>query len=291
MVISFILFALLIVLSIPLIRCILRADKYSAYVNAINANDFFGAKLYGLGFACMDMIKVDLSTEKAIKIRSEAGILFGKKYSDFFLRVNYAQRFTYLLLFMYVTLLFGCFAGGSDGLILAVLGMIASVLVYFYYEKNYEGKIEKLNMLYMRDFPSTVSTMALLVNAGMFLRDAWKQVAYSSDAPLYMQMRTVVDDMNNGMSECDAIFAFANRCGTKEIRKFSTLVTQAIEKGGRDLTDSLMKQSDLLMNEKRELALQQGEKASNKLMLPIGMILLGVLIMIILPILGNMNMG
>ena len=277
---SIILLILLIIASIPLLRGILLSDKYAAYVNAIKTDEFFGAKLFGLGFACIEMLKVDFTTDNALKIRSEAGILFGKKYSDFYLRVNYAQRFTYLLF---------CFAGGNDGLILAILGIIAAVAIFIYYAKNYEDKLDKLNLLYMRDFPSAVSTIALLVNAGMFLRDAWKQVAYSSDEPLYMQMRVVVDDMNNGISESDAIFAFANRCGTKEIRKFSTLITQAIEKGGRDLTDSLTKQSDLLMNEKRELSLQQGEKASNKLMLPIGMIFLGILVMIMMPILGNMS--
>ena len=286
---SIILLILLIIASIPLLRGILLSDKYAAYVNAIKTDEFFGAKLFGLGFACIEMLKVDFTTDNALKIRSEAGILFGKKYSDFYLRVNYAQRFTYLLLFIYGSLLFGCFAGGNDGLILAILGIIAAVAIFIYYAKNYEDKLDKLNLLYMRDFPSAVSTIALLVNAGMFLRDAWKQVAYSSDEPLYMQMRVVVDDMNNGISESDAIFAFANRCGTKEIRKFSTLITQAIEKGGRDLTDSLTKQSDLLMNEKRELSLQQGEKASNKLMLPIGMIFLGILVMIMMPILGNMS--
>lgn len=291
MFVSIIMFILLIIVSVPLVKCIAVSEKYDAYVKALNSSDFFGAQLFGLGFALIEMVKPDFTTDNALKIRSEAGILYGRKYSDFYLRTNYAQRYTYLMIFSYGSLFFGSLSGGSDGLIIALLGIVAAVTIYFYYAKNYENKLEKLNVLYMRDFPSAVSTIALLVNAGMFLRDAWKQVAYSSDEPLYMQMRTVVDDMNNGISESDAIFSFANRCGTKEIRKFSTLITQAIEKGGRDLTDSLTKQSDLLMNEKRELTLQQGEKASNKLMLPIGMILLGVLIMIMMPILANMNMG
>ncbi|MCR5122710.1 MAG: type II secretion system F family protein [Ruminococcus sp.] len=279
----------LIIISIPLIIFIMKAEKYAAYVDAIDKDDFFGAQLFGIGFACIEMLKIDFSTDSAVKIRSEAGILFGKRYGDFYLRVNYAQRFTFLVLFIYGALLFGCFSGGVEGLSIAVLGIIAAIVIFVSYAGNYEDRLEKLNYSYMRDFPSAVSTIALLVNAGMFLRDAWKQVAYSADRPLYMQMRLVAEDMNNGISEGDAIFAFANRCGTKEIRKFCTLIIQAIEKGGRDLTDSLTKQSDLLIIEKRELALQQGEKASNKLMMPIGMIFLGILVMIMMPILGNMS--
>ena len=288
--ISLILLLLLIALSIPFIICISKADKYTTWTDPIDSKEFPGAKLFGIGFAAIELVKPDFTTNAALKIRSEAGILYGKRYSDFYLRVNYAQRYTYVLLLTYSSLFVGCLAQGNDGLLIAIAGVIISVVVYVLYAKNLEDKLDKLNMLYMKDFPGAISTIALLVNAGMFLRDAWKQVADSSDEPLYMQMRLVNEDMNNGISETDAIFAFANRCGTNEIRKFATLISQAIEKGGADLTTSLTKQSDLLMHEKRELTLQMGEKASNKLMLPIGLILLGILVMIILPILGNMNM-
>ncbi len=289
MIVSVVLLLLLFIMSIPLIMCIMRMDKYASYTEAIDSKEFPGAKLFTIGFAAMELLKPNFSTDAALKIRSEAGILYGKRFSDFYLRVNYAQRYTYALLLIYSSLFFGCLSGGSDGIMIAIFGTLIAIVIYVLYAKNLEDKIDKLNLLYMRDFPGAISTIALLVNAGMFLRDAWKQVSYSSDEPLYMQMRIVSEDMNNGTSEVDAIFAFANRCGTKEIRKFSTLITQAIEKGN-DLSLSLTKQSELLLNEKRELTLQMGEKASNKLMLPIGLILLGVLVMIMLPILGNMNM-
>ena len=193
------------------------------------------------------------------------------------------------MLLMYAMLFLTCLIGRSDGLLFAIIGAVASFATYKFYLGSFSSKIEKLNVIYMRDFPNAISTIALLVNGGMFLRDAWKQVAYSSEEPLYMQMRGVVTDMNNGVSEADAIFAFANRCSTKEIRKFSTLITQAIEKGGRDLADSLVKESDLLINAKRQMVLQQGEKASNKLMIPIAMILIGILVMIMVPIMANMG--
>lgn len=70
---SIILLILLIIASIPLLRGILLSDKYAAYVNAIKTDEFFGAKLFGLGFACIEMLKVDFTTDNALKIRSEAG--------------------------------------------------------------------------------------------------------------------------------------------------------------------------------------------------------------------------
>lgn len=288
--ISYFLLVILIVFSIILIRCISKAGIYAEYVSAINKEEFAASAYYGLGFALADMLKINFNTDSAHKIREQAGVLYGRKYADFYLRVLYAQTLTYLLIFGYAMIFLSCIMGGNDGAIFAVLGVVASIVIYKYYISSYNGKIEKLNELYMRDFPNAVSTMALLVNGGMFLRDAWKEVALSSDEPLYIQMQQVVEDMRNGKSEVDAIFIFANRCSTKEIRKFSTMITQAIENGGRDLADALVKQADLLMNEKKQLVLQQGEKASNKLMFPIALIFIGVLVMIMVPIIANMSM-
>ena len=290
MIVSYLLAAVLVAVSIPIIICIMKAQVYEDFVGAIDKKRFAGAKYYGIGFAFIDLFRLNFQTVRDNKIREQAGILFGRKYADFYLRVLYAQSFTYSALILYLCLFMGTLMGGNDGLLFGLVGLGGAVAVFWYYMGSFKSKIEDLNYLYMTDFPAAVSTIALLVNGGMFLRDAWKQVAYSSDAPLYMQMRGVTEDMRNGVSETDAFFAFANRCGTKEIRKFSTLITQAIQKGGRDLADSLVKQSDLLMNEKRQLALQQGEKASNKLMFPISMIFIGVLVMIMVPIMANMNM-
>ena len=290
MIVSYFVLVILLALSVPLTICILKAPAYADYVNALNKNDFSGCKYFGLGFVLIDLLKIDFKSGSVHKAREQAGVLFGRKYADFYVRVLYAQALTYTAIMLYIMLFLACLVGGAEGLLFVVLGIVSAVVIYKYYLKSYDGKIEKLNEIYMRDFPNAVSTIALLVNGGMFLRDAWKEVAYSDDAPLNMQMRTVVDDMNNGISEADAIFAFANRCSTKEIRKFATLITQAIEKGGRDLTDSLMKQADMLINEKKQLVLQQGEKASNKLMMPIAMIFIGVLVIVMVPIISNMGM-
>jgi len=288
--ISYVLLIVLIVFSVPLIICIMKAEKYANYVNAIDKNFFAGAKLFGLGFAIADILKINFATQSNHKLREQSGILFGRKYADFYVRTLYAQALTYCVIFIYASMFFGCLAGGNDGLLFLGLGIVTSVFIFFYYMRSFKSKLDKLHEIYMIDFPSAVSTIALLVNAGMVLRDAWKQVAYSSDKPLYMQMRIVTEDMKNGVSEPDAIFAFANRCATNEIRKFATTVIQAIERGGADLAAALTMQSQLLLNEKRQLTLQRGEKAANLLIGPIMMIFVGVLIMIMLPMMSNLGM-
>ena len=76
----------------------------------------------------------------------------------------------------------------------------------------------------MDEFPNAVSTIALLVNSGMVLREAWKEVSTSEDSDLYREMRIVNEEMDNGVSEIDALYNFGNRCVTPEIKKFTVLV-------------------------------------------------------------------
>ncbi|MBE6874444.1 MAG: type II secretion system F family protein [Ruminococcus albus] len=287
---SIIMLLLLIAVSIVMALCMMKSDNYSDYVDAIDKKQFAGAQYYGIGFAMIDLLKMNFNSDSVHMIKDQACILFGRRYADFYVRVLYAQTYTYVLLLVYSMLFLACVMGGSEGALFVLLAVVSGAAIYKYYLNSFGAKIEKMNETYMRDFPNAVSTIALLVNGGMFLREAWKQVAISSDEPLYVQMRGVVDDMNNGVSEIDALFRFANRCSTKEIRKFSTTITQAIESDGTHLADTLIKQADLLLNEKKQMVLQQGEKASNKLMFPIGLIFIGVLVMIMVPILSNMSM-
>lgn len=289
MAVSYILLGVLVLVSIPLLLCISRAEKYADYVNAVDKSKISSAKYIGLGFACIDMLKIDFHKIKYARQREQAGILFGKKFADFYLRVLYAQAFTYGFIILYAAVFLSCLVGGPDGILLSVLGAVMAVAVYYYYLGVYKGKIEKLSEEYMTEFPGAVSTIALLVNGGVFLRDAWKDVAYSSDKPLFMQMRKVVEDMNNGYSEADAITMFADRCSTKEIRKFASIIVQAISKGGKDLADSLIKQSDSLLNAKRQLVLQKGEKASSKLLIPIMLVFVSILIMVMVPVMSGMS--
>lgn len=289
MVISYILLAVLAAISIPLLICISRLEKYAGYVNAVDKSKVSGAKYLGIGFACIDMLKIDFHKIKYAQKREQAGVLFGKKFADFYLRVLYAQALTYALIILYASVFLGCLVTGSDGILLAMIGIVLAAAVYLYYLNDYKNKIDKLSVEYMIEFPGAVSTIALLVNGGVFLRDAWKDVAYSSDKPLFMQMRKVVEDMNNGISEADAITMFADRCSTKEIRKFSSIIVQAISKGGKDLSASLIKQSESLLNTKRQLVLQKGEKASSKLLLPIMLVFVSILIMIMVPVMNNMS--
>lgn len=289
MVLNYTMLVLLILFSFVFIYCCAKAKSYDNYIAPLDDKEFAGKELYGVGFAFLDLIKFDFTSESVQKIRDQIVIIHGKKYSDFYLRVSYAQKFSYAILIIYFSLALACIVGGSDGAVLAGLGVVVAIVSYVYYSSVFQQKIDKLSNQYMSDFPNAISNIALLVNAGMFLRDAWKAVAYSEDGPLFDQMKMVVEDMNNGIAEIDALFAFSNRCATPEIRKFVATIIQAIDKGGKELTSSLSNQADGLWNAKKQRTLQAGEKAANKLMIPIVIMFVGILVVIIVPIFANLG--
>ncbi len=46
----------------------------------------------------------------------------------------------------------------------------------------------------LSDFSDVVSKLALLTNAGMILKDAWIETAYTGDTNIYIEMQKTVDE-------------------------------------------------------------------------------------------------
>jgi len=133
----------------------------------------------------------------------------------------------------------------------------------------------------LAEFPNVISKLALLVSSGMILFNAWTQVAESKEGPIYDLMRSACRDVKNGMSESDAYYRFGILSDSQDIRKFSSMLVQSLEKGGAELTGFLTQQSKELWHQKRQYALQAGDAAAAKLLIPTVLMLVGILIIIL----------
>jgi len=122
----------------------------------------------------------------------------------------------------------------------------------------------------------------------MILREAWREVSFSGNSELYLEMQKVNDEIDNGVSEVDALFNFAARCVTPDIKKFTSFVVQGLEKGSKDLADALRNQTNELWQLKKQYTLRRGELASSKLMIPLMIMFIGVLVMVMGPIMTNL---
>ena len=123
----------------------------------------------------------------------------------------------------------------------------------------------------------------------MILREAWELTSKVGDGVFYQEMRNAVVEMENGISESEAIRRFGIRCMMPEIKKFSATLIQGIQKGNSELSSMLQNQSAEIWNLRKQNVRRQGEKAASKLMIPIFMMFVGVIIMVVVPIFSNLG--
>lgn len=253
----------------------------------LNDKDYPVKEVYFIGYYFIEKLNLQFKTKRDRKLRKEMAILYDEKYADYYIRVAYSQQFTMALTVLTLAAPFYFFTEGSLLVFIAVLGGAGAAFYYYgtVTKKQISDRAEQL----LSDFSDVVSKLALLVNSGMILREAWERTAYSKEGVLYSEMRRSVIAMQNGQAEIDALFSFGQRCMLPEIKKFSSTLIQGVTKGNSDLAMMLTDQSKEVWALKKQYVHRQGELANNKLLLPMCLTFVGILIMVIVPIFSNLG--
>jgi tight adherence protein C len=260
--------------------------KYAQLFDGLDENEYPFKEIYFLGYAIMEAIHYQYKSKHDRKLRKELGVLYGDKYAEYYIRVIYAQKVT---LSFTVLLLAAPLYGFANDILASLVVVMFAGLAFYYFGTLTETKIMKRSEELLLDFSNVVSKLALLTNAGMILREAWEEVAYTGETTLYKEMQTTVNEMKNGVSEIDAMFNFGSRCIIPEIKKFTSTIVQGMVKGNSDLIIMLQEQSKEVWALKKQNVRRQGEKASSKLMIPMMLMFVGILIMVIVPVFANMG--
>ena len=290
MILNIVFLALSLVSGLSFVLLLLTSGEFDSYITPLDKKEFSFPEVYGVGFKLIKMFKMDFKGREAKQVRDQVVILYGERYADYYLRVMYAQKFSLIYMVFAIVAALSALATGTDKLLLLGLGVLTCGLLYYFFTNQPKDKVKKRSERFMDEFPNAVSTIALLVNSGMILREAWREVSLSAESELYMEMRKVNDEIDNGVSEVDALFNFAARCVTPDIKKFTSFIVQGLEKGSKDLADALRNQTDELWQTKKQVTLRRGELASGKLMIPLMIMFVGVLIMVMGPILTNLGL-
>ncbi|MCI8465287.1 MAG: pilus assembly protein TadC [Lachnospiraceae bacterium] len=266
----------------------IRGMKYQSMFEVLTEKEFPLREIYGLGYGVLETVKYGYKSKRDRKLRQELGILYGNQYSDYYLRTIHAQQIT--TAFTMFVLSFALY-GLTSEVTAWVMGLMFSGLAYYYFGTATKKKILKRSEELLHDFSEVVSKLALLTGAGMILREAWVDTAYAGSSTIYQEMQRTVDEMNNGVSEVDAIYNFGSRCIIAEIKKFTSTIIQGMTKGNRELTAMLQEQSKEVWQLKKQLVRREGEKAAGKLLIPICVMFVGILIMILVPIFTNLGVS
>lgn len=283
---DYIIFALGAVGLILWLICFVRGLKNADLFDALDEKEFPFKEIYFVGYEVLNMLRYKYKSKHTRKLRKELSVLYGNKYADYYVRVIFAQKVT--LSFTLAVLAFFMY-GLTDELMGGAVVLMFAGVAYYYYGTVTEKKILKRSEEMLNDFSNVVSKLALLTNAGMIMREAWEEVAYTGESSLYKEMQTAVNEMNNGVAEVDALYNFGMRCIIPEIKKFTSTIIQGIIKGNSELTGMIQQQSKEVWNAKKQNVRRQGEKAASKLLIPILIMFVGILIMIIIPIFTNMG--
>ncbi len=170
--------------------------------------------------------------------------------------------------------------------------------LYFLKQVELRNKVEERQEELLREFPGFVNKMALLMNAGMTFSRAWEKIAADymvikekskRKSILYEEVIKTLEDRKKGVSEILAYEAFGQRCKVPEILRFTAITLQNIKKGSALLIEAISQQSKEAWALREDLARKKGEKAGTKLVLPMGIMLIGILVIVIAPAILSMK--
>ncbi len=266
-------------LSILFILKLVNGNKYDYLIENLDNDTYPLYFLYGVGFNWSSSKLFSANGEIRFQLKSHAGLLYGPQYAEYYSNLVWAQTLTFVHFFLTLTfLLAGLFYDSVWLMIIA--GIFVTVFAATYCLENMKNMLIERTEECELQLPEVVSALAILVNSGMVLREAWSVVGENSDGAIYELMRNATENIKNGYSDGDAFFLFAKSSNSADIKKFSSALIQSMEKGGAELSHFLFQQSSELWHVKKQKMLQKGEQASTKLLLPTVLIFVGIIIII-----------
>ena len=262
-------------------------SKYEGFIEQIDGNEYFAKDFFGIGFSAIEFFKIDMNSAMAQKKTEKLSEMYGKKFARQIVLTDLAAQFTYALTIAPLGILLTVLADDIAFLLIVVI-LIVFLIIYLEFDKN--SKLGKRHEVILREFPHVLSQLALLVNAGMPLRDALGVTSEKGNGVLYQELKVLMEEINNGVPEYEALASLADRCGVDSVRKFSSLIIQNVRKGSGELAMVLMELSSEVWRNRVSNVKEEGEKASAKLMIPVMIIFAGILIMVVVPIFLTMDL-
>lgn len=263
---------------------ILSRGKYNEQIKTPECREYSLLFFMPLTMQMLDAVKYRYLNKYDRKITKLISSLYGTKSSSLHTKLYYSAKLAAMLLTLTVLTLFGAIAEKVD-FTYVIFTLASPFLVFYLYDKELLSKQHKKYDMIRADFPDIVSKLVLLVNAGMTLSRAWEKICTDTkkDTPLYKELKITYQQIQSGKPESEAYEDFAKRCRVKEITKFITLIIQNLKKGTDDLVPLLKLQADECWQLRKGRAKKLGDEASEKLIIPLMIMFIGILIIVILP--------
>lgn len=219
----------------------------------------------------IELIQEQLNNEESEK-REEKSLSLPDKVGETKLKWNYKRSYS--------------------GLICLIATPIIAITIFIFKDRDLHKKVDEREQEMRLDYPEIVSSLALLIGAGMTVPNAWKKIAYdyrrrreegSGSRFAYEEMLFTIYEMESGITQSVAYERFGRRCRIPCYNKLATIVSQNIKKGAVNLPMLLKQEATEAFEDRKHFARKQGEQAGTKLLGPMMLLLVVTIIIIMVP--------
>ena len=167
--------------------------------------------------------------------------------------------------------------------------LCATIFLHIGAKRDYQQEKKDRRNRLENEYPQIVSKFAMLLSAGLSVRNAWIRIVAMNDgkngvnSPAYEEMKWAIRQMQKGNSELDVYENFGRRVGLVHYKKLMALFISDKRRGSRNLLEAMNEEMMQAWEEKRRKAKQQGEQVGTKLLIPMMGMLMVVFVIIIVP--------
>lgn len=146
-----------------------------------------------------------------------------------------------------------------------ILIILATLLAYYLPDNILNIRIKKRHLELQRELPNTLKTLAITTEAGLNFWEAIKKVCEIKNGTLIDELKIMLDEINMGAMQKEALIKLSERCKITEITIFVFTIIQSLEKGSAGVTKALNEQANEIWEIRKNRAKEMGHKASIKL--------------------------
>ena len=266
----------------------IKGKQYKALTDPLNKDDFALKDFFGIGFVILDMIKYQYASQFDRATRLKLKELYPLDYNDYYLRIYWAQAFTFLVIgFAFSGLLLNSM--GIPGLF---LGIGLGIILFYFSFKGLDERIEKRHLKISLDMPDFTNKVIILSGAGLTIRDAIIKISkeMSTNTPLYEALAESVSAMDAGANETFAFMRLTEKCNTPAMRRFCSVILQNLKFGGAEVIRALTEIATEQWNERKNAAEKVTAEAETKLLYPMMLMLFSVVLITAAPAVMAINM-
>lgn len=183
---------------------------------------------------------------------------------------------------------------GINASFILICGCVAAVYVITKKNSTLKNMNKERDSILLQRYPEFVDKLLLYMGAGLSVKGALyklseeKHYNQSSNKSksynlLEEELSYTINEISSGISESDAYINLGHRLKLPVYMKISSLLSQNIKKGTKDVLIMLEQEKESSNFLKRELAKKKGEEAGTKLLFPMFVLLGIVMIIVVVP--------